>query len=78
MILLGFYLNVSATYYSYSRYYKLKGEESPDQEYSVSPLFAGEFEYYLQIKKTWLAMGKWGNRFIAWFMIQKTNFHKKT
>jgi len=51
-------LNVSATYYSYSRYYKLKGEESPDQEYSVSPLFAGEFEYYLQIKKTWLAMGK--------------------
>ncbi|XP_060561475.1 choline transporter-like protein 2 [Ruditapes philippinarum] len=43
------------TYYSFDRYYYLKKNGNPAEQYSVSPLFAGEFNYYLGLKKTWLA-----------------------
>lgn len=46
-----------ATYYSFTKYYELKSSGSPDEEYNVSPLFAGEFSYYLGLKRTWLAFG---------------------
>ena len=49
------------TYYCFDRYYKLKNSGAPDEEYNVSPLFAGEFSYYLGLKKTWLAFGKFSN-----------------
>lgn len=43
------------TYYSFDRYYYLKKNGSPAEKYDVAPLFAGEFNYYLGLKKTWLA-----------------------
>lgn len=46
-----------ATYYSYSRYYYLKNNGAPDEAYGIAPAFAGEFDYYLGLKKTWLAFG---------------------
>ena len=54
----------TATYYSYERYYYLKNSGSPDSEYGVAPLFAGEFSYYLGLKKTWLAFGKFSGYFL--------------
>ena len=48
----------SATYYSYDRYYYLKNSGSPDEQYGIAPAFAGEFNYYLGLKKTWLAFGE--------------------
>ena len=47
----------TATYYSFKEYYRLKNSGSPDEEYGISPLFAGEFNYYLGLKRTWLAFG---------------------
>ncbi|XP_053381020.1 choline transporter-like protein 2 isoform X2 [Mercenaria mercenaria] len=43
------------TYYSFDRYYYLKNNGNPAEQYDVAPLFAGEFNYYLGLKKTWLA-----------------------
>ena len=51
-------LNISGTYYCYDRYYYLKNSGSPDEVYGIAPLFAGEFDYYLGLKTTWLAFGK--------------------
>ncbi|WAR31027.1 CTL2-like protein [Mya arenaria] len=45
---------IFACAWSYYRYYTMKNSETPAQEYNVAPLFSGEFEYYLQIRKTWL------------------------
>ena len=47
------------TYYSFDRYYFMKKNGSPDKEYGVAPLFAGEFDYYLGLKRTWLAFGRY-------------------
>ncbi|XP_052789549.1 choline transporter-like protein 2 [Mya arenaria] len=48
---------IFACAWSYYRYYTMKNSETPAQEYNVAPLFSGEFEYYLQIRKTWLFFG---------------------
>ena len=64
-----FYLTslVTATYYSYDRYYYLKNSGNPEAEYGVAPLFAGEFDYYLGLKKTWLAFGMFAGYFSPLF-----------
>ena len=63
---------LTATYYSYERYYYLKNSGSPDSEYGVAPLFAGEFSYYLGLKKTWLAFGKFSRYFCSVYFLNHT------
>ncbi|KAH3792773.1 hypothetical protein DPMN_146272, partial [Dreissena polymorpha] len=60
---------VFATAWSYYRYYMMKNSETPQQEYSVAPLFAGEFSYYLQIRKTWLAFACGSATLLAIFLL---------
>ncbi|ESO92820.1 hypothetical protein LOTGIDRAFT_120296 [Lottia gigantea] len=45
-----------STYYSYSKYYELKTQNST-AEIGLSQAFALNFSYYLSLKQTWLAFG---------------------
>ncbi|KAL4219650.1 hypothetical protein ACF0H5_022222 [Mactra antiquata] len=58
-----------ATYYTFDRYYYLKNAGAPDEQYDVAPLFAGEFNYYLGLKRTWLAFGCTCGTLLAIFLL---------
>ncbi|XP_055896841.1 choline transporter-like protein 2 isoform X1 [Biomphalaria glabrata] len=45
-----------ACYYCYNEYYRLKALNATE-EYGISQAFAMNFNYYLSLKKTWLAFG---------------------
>lgn len=47
----------SGSYYSYRRYYDLKGKNLTS-EFGLSQAFVLNFEHYLTLKETWLAFGK--------------------
>lgn len=47
---------IVGTYYSYSKYYELKGQ-NVTATIGLDQLFTTNFNYYLSLKQTWLAFG---------------------